>query len=108
MENGKVLHEAAATHYAEAKDHRRVPLEWHPDEQEQLVQLLLHAEAEPQGKENQVKIQEDWVVHGPGFKEPMCNLKRLAKSDAAAFKEKHLERIKAALKNVQNDKPDVM
>lgn len=36
MANGTALHEAAATHYAEAKDHRQVPLEWHPDEQNSL------------------------------------------------------------------------
>lgn len=45
------------------------------------------------------------MVYGPGFKEPVC--KRLAKSEGASFNdEKHIERRKTLLRNVENDKPD--
>jgi len=97
---GTALHEVAGAHYAEAKDQRRSPLEWDPDEQARRVKLLLDALVDPQAKDDRGR-PGGWVINGLGFEESMW--KRLAKSDGATFNDdEHLERIMSILRGVGN------
>lgn len=78
LAKGTPLHEAASAHYTDAKEQILSPLEWDPEEQEQLVNLLLEAGADLQGEDDQGRRPEDWVINGPSLNEAMW--KRLAAS----------------------------